>query len=265
MTIELPPTRSARPSDAPLDDAAAGDERLWAAVADEHERDLAAASDAALVAYQHKWERKIARLQRAHRARWHVPGLSDDEVRDALTLRLIEAIRAPEGATDAARASSTGAPAPPAGKEWGLCVVEAELAALRRRFRLGATPMDFEGAALREREPSQEERWLELEAERCRALAEEQAERRLSRSLARWLDALKSAARDGAFFQTSDRLNSSAASRRLDRNRSSAARAYNALRVLFTSELERVESPARCATAPDALNRCGRRRTLRWP
>ena len=64
-----------------------------AVAADASERDLAITSDAALVRYEAKWQRKLARLQRAHPERWRVPGLSPEEVRDALTLRLIEVVR----------------------------------------------------------------------------------------------------------------------------------------------------------------------------
>jgi hypothetical protein len=229
-------------------------------LADERDRDLAATNDAALVAYQSKWERKLARLQRAHPRRWHVPGLSDEEVRDALTLRLIEAIRE---LAIAPLPCDRGDGEPSQGdrglrnhpqKEWGLRVVEAELAALRRSFRLGAIPVDFsrpslpgrgpsehgQGPSQYCRSPSHEDRFLELELEHCRAQAEQRAHARLSGPQRRWLDALKSAAHDGEFFEASDRLNLSAASRRLGMNRSSASRAYEGLQTCFTRELERM-------------------------
>jgi hypothetical protein len=212
------------PTDPPL-------ESLQRARADERERDLAAKDDAALVVYQRKWERKLARLQRAHPQRWRVPGLSDEEVRDALTLRLIEAIREPGG--------DPVLPRP--GREWGLCVAEAHLAQLRRSFRLGATPTDFARTTLPGRSPSQEERWLELEHADCRAQAEQRARAQLSLPQRRWFDALKIAAHDGEFFERSDRLNLSAASRQLGMNRSSASRAYEALQGCFQRELERLE------------------------
>jgi hypothetical protein len=203
-----------------------------AVLADERDRDRATTSDAALIAYQRKWEIKLARLQRAHRQRWRVPGLSEEEVRDALTLRLIEAIRElPEVRPEHCRP----------GKEWGLCVALAELSVLRRRFRLGATPTDFEDAPVAQRTPSQEERWLELEADGCRVHAAERARRQLNQPQRRWLEALNLAASDGQFFQTSDRLNLSAASRQLGKNRSSAQRAYHALQSCFQRELERIE------------------------
>jgi hypothetical protein len=203
---------------------------LQRALADERERDLAATNDTALVSYQRKWERKLARLQRAHPQRWRVPGLSDEEVRDALTLRLIEAIRELP-AKDPAPCRS--------GKEWGLCVAEEHLCRLRRSFRLGATPTDFARASLSARVPSQEEHWLELEEERCRVRAGQLAEEQLSRPQRRWLDALKSAAHEGEFFEGSQRLNLSAASRRLGMNRSSASRADEAQQARFSRELDR--------------------------
>src|SRR5688572_4265909 len=57
------------------------------------ERDAAAIDDRALVRYQAKWEKALARLQRAHPARWSVRGWSPEEVRAELTLRLIEVLR----------------------------------------------------------------------------------------------------------------------------------------------------------------------------
>jgi hypothetical protein len=230
------------------------------ALADERERDLAATNDAALVVYQRKWERKLARLQRAHPQRWHVPGLSDEEVRDALTLRLIEAIRQLPTGPSTGCPSSEGHPGGDAARperEWGLRVALARLAELRRSFRLAATPVDFAGVPLPGRHPnhslpSHEEHWLELEHERCLAQAEQRAHARLSGPQRRWLDALKSAAHDGDFFEASDRLNLSAASRRLGMNRSSASRAYEGLQTCFTRELERWYTGPQCSRPPQS-------------
>ena len=47
-------------------------------------------TDDELAAFVATWNAKLRRFQRAHPARWHVRGWSDDEVRDAITLRLIE-------------------------------------------------------------------------------------------------------------------------------------------------------------------------------
>jgi hypothetical protein len=204
---------------------------LAAERADDEARTLARSSGPELVRYQQKWDRAFARLQRAHPRRWRVAGLSDDEVRDALTLRLIELIVA--APLDAPR----GRP----GRAWGLCVAEAHLAHLRRSFRLGALPTDFEATPVLERAPSQEERWLELEADQRRTLAGARAERQLNRPQRRWLAAMQHAAADGEFFASSDQLNLSAAARQLGKNRSSAQRAYGALQECFRRELERLE------------------------
>jgi hypothetical protein len=209
-----------------------GSTALSAELADERERDAAMHSDAALIRYQQRWERKLARLQRAYPQRWHVPSWSDEEVRDALTLRLIEAVRTqPEVHIEYCRA----------GKEWGLLVMQQELAQLRRTFRLRTTLTDFSDAPLLQREANQEERWLEREADTCRALATQSAQQQLSQPQRRWFSALKFAANSGEFFQTSDQLNLSAASRLLGKHRSSAQRAYKELQVHFTRELERLD------------------------
>jgi hypothetical protein len=201
-------------------------------LADARARDRATTSDAALIDYQRTWERRLARLQRAHPARWRVPGLSEDEVRDALTLRLLEAIRAlPEVQPQHCRP----------GKAWGLCVALDELAGLRRRFRLAATPTDFGEAPVAERAPTQEEHCLEVEADGLRTRAAERARRQLNQPQRRWFEALNLAASDGQFFQSSDRLNLSAASRQLGKNRSSAQRAYHALQTCFRRELDGID------------------------
>lgn len=201
-------------------------------LADARERDRARQSDRALVAYLAKWERRLARLQKAHPERWRVPGLSEEEVRDALTLGLMEAIRAGAEAPVHARP----------GREWGLAVVLDGLASLRCAFRLEAAPMDFrEPPALRQREPTLEERWLDHEEEACRAEAREGAERTLSKPQRQWYAAMRLAARGGEFFEASDRLNLSAAARILGKNRSSAQRAYSELQARFAEELEKVE------------------------
>ena len=199
------------------------------ALLDERERRQAAVDDGALVSYQRKWELKLRRLQRAHPARWRVAGLSEEEVRDALTLRLIEAVRGgaePEPGTE--------------GKEWGLTVVERALRGLRKSFRLEATPMDFRAVSLEERVPTQEQRYLDDEASVARSIARQRAREQLSQPQRRWLAALSLAAMQGEFFQTSDRVNLSAASRMLGKDRSSAQRAYRALQTCFQRELERL-------------------------
>lgn len=205
--------------------------RFESALAELRERDAAIANDAALVSYQRKWERRLARLQRTYPERWHVPGLSNEETRDALTLHLLEVVRgdpALHQSYDAAR-------------QWGLAVMRQELRRLRRSFRLGATPTDFSHDDARQREPDQEERLLDLEADACRSLAAARAQGGLSRPQRRWLAALKLAANCGEFFQASQEINLSAAARVLQKNRSSAQRAYRELKVQFARELERLK------------------------
>lgn len=204
-------------------------------LAEERERQLASRDDAALVRYLARWEQALCRLQRAHPQRWHVPGLSEEEVRDALTLRLFEAVRelaAPPGDEPAAA---------PAARPWGLGVMQRHLRVLRRAFRVGATLTDLQQAPVFERGPSQEERWLSHEADVCRAIALERAEQQLSQPQRRWFSALQSAADAGAFFRASERVNLSAAARLLDKDRSSAQRAYESLQACFQRELQRVE------------------------
>jgi hypothetical protein len=199
---------------------------------DDIARERAQSSDDALFSYQQKWERTLVRLQRAHPRRWRVAGLSDEEVRDALTLRLLELIVVPHEGEP-----SRGRP----GKPWGLCVAQTELSALRRSFRLAATPTDFDAAPALECAPNQEDRWLELEADQRRAVAGQRAQRHLNQPQRRWFAAMQHAAAEGEFFSSSDQLNLSAASRKLGKNRSSAQRAYRALQECFQRELGRIE------------------------
>lgn len=195
------------------------------------ERELAASDDAALVRYLARWEKALCRLQRAHPARWRVAGLSEEEVRDALTLRLLEALRRPE----------ERALPPPAGRQWALCIMVRHLSVLRQAFRLGAMLTDLEQAPLLEWAPTEEERWLSLEADACRAVAGARARRQLSQPQRRWFAAMQLAAAGGSFFEASDRLNLSAAARVLGKDRSSAQRAYESLQACFQRELEGIE------------------------
>lgn len=197
--------------------------------ADERLRDLAAHDDPALVAYERKWNRRLARLQRAHPGRWRVPGWSDEELRDELTLRLIAAVRGrPE---QLAQFGSTG-------KEWGLAFLEAQRRELRRSFKLKVEPGDTSFAL--DRSASEEERLLDLEHEQMLALAGSRAELSLSRPQRRWLAALKMTANAGSFFEASGNLNLAAASRMLDKHRSSALRAFDELSRHYASELEKL-------------------------
>jgi hypothetical protein len=183
-------------------------------------------TDDALVTYLAGWQSSLARLQRAYPARWHVPGLSDEEVRDALTLQLLEMVR------------SQPQPILP-DHTTAFRIVRRQLAMLRKSFRLSVTPTDFNESPPQQRELGEEARWLELEAETCRAEAAAAAKAGLSRPQRRWLAAFKLAASGGAFFEASDEPNLSAASRVLGRHRSSAQRAYQELQTQFQRELRR--------------------------
>lgn len=200
---------------------------LAASLADRQERDAALVDDRALVAYEAKWKKALARLQRSHPSRWHVPGLSDDEVRDLLTLRLVEALRR----ADVAELNHEQRPERP----WGLSLMLRELRALRRAFKLEVTTTDLRQVPLASRAATQEEQLLSSEEERERALAQADAEGELSRPQRRWLAAFKLSARSGGFFESSAEPNLSAASRVLGKDRSSAQRAYRELQTRFAA------------------------------
>jgi len=199
---------------------------------DRIQRDAARFDDEALVQYEAKWQRKLRRLQQTFPERWRVPGLSDEEVRDILTLRLIEAVR---------QASPEELALARPGREWGLLIMQGELRALRRAFKLPAIPVDFSETPVLLRELGHEERLLEGESERLFKVAEQRAEQSLSRPQRRWLAALKLSARAGGFFEVSAEPNLSAASRVLGKNRSSALRAYRELQACFSRELGRAK------------------------
>lgn len=190
-----------------------------------------AARDAAMVEWLARWERVLVSCQRARPARWRVRGLSDGEVRDALTLALLEARRA-EPARVAHAADD---------ERWAFDVIARAHQELRRAFRVDVTPMEFDDAPLLTRPATQEERCLEAEADELRAVAQARAESELSRPQRRWLEAMKAAAAAGEFFDASHELNLSAASRRLGKHRSSAQRAYEELKIRFGQELEQLE------------------------
>jgi hypothetical protein len=194
-------------------------------------RNLAVTSDAALVAYEDKWRRRLIALQRAHPGRWCVRGLSDEELRDELTLRLIDAIRTrPEELQLHHRA----------GREWGLGYLAHELRTIRKSFRLNVVLTDIP-TAMSDRTPNEEERYLQRESESLFARARERAEASLNRPQRRWLAAMKMTANAGGFFESSGKLNLSAVSRLLDKNRSSAVRAYGELSRHFGEELAKLD------------------------
>jgi hypothetical protein len=194
------------------------------------DRDAARTDDDALVAYQDKWNRRLLRLQRAHPQRWRVPGLSEVEVRDALTLRLIEAVKIEP---------MTLAKYQRAGKEWGLLVAQQHVRCLRKSFGLGAIVCDFNRVQLMQQAPSVEEFTLACEGEARRHRARHRAELTLTRQQSQWLGALKASANAGGFFQSTNEPNVSAASRMLGKHRSSALRAYRDLQLHFKTELNK--------------------------
>jgi hypothetical protein len=205
---------------------------LGAEQRDRSERDAALTDDDALVAYEAKWQRRLGKLQRAFPARWRVAGLSDEEVRDLLTLRLLEAVR---------RADSEALALARPGREWGLLIAQRELRALRKGFRLNVVLADQGEGRLPSRGPNQEDAWLDHEATRSRCLAQARAEQGLSAPQRRWLGAFRASAEQGAFFEASAEPNLSEASRALGKHRSSALRAYRELQARFSAELAQVE------------------------
>lgn len=200
-------------------------------LSEDAERDAAVRDDLALVHYEAKWRRILRALQQAHPGRFRVPGLSQEEVRDLLTLRLIEVLRSDPG--EFWRYQRPG-------RAWAMQCMQEHLRVLRKCFRLDAIPADLREVPLRAYTLDQEEQWLEREAEQGRAMAQQRAERALSRPQRQWLAALKLSANAGAFFQSSELPNLSAASRLLGKDRSSAQRAYQELRVRFGRELKRL-------------------------
>jgi len=82
--------------------------------------------------------------------------------------------------------------------------------------------------------------YLDLEAERARALARERAQRSLSRTQRRWLDAFEQSVNAGAIFESSQQPNLSAAARLLGKDRSSAQRANLELQSCSMREQERL-------------------------
>jgi hypothetical protein len=199
---------------------------------DRQERDRARTSDAALVAYEAKWRGRLGRLQRRYPARWHVPGLSNEEVLDLLCLRLIEALRGGEPELLALESPS---------RPWGLLIAARERRALRQAFRLAMTVHDFAETPSYRESTDQEQACLDAEEQSLFAEAGARAKSQLSRPQRRWLAALELSARTGEFFAASSEPNLSAASRILGKNRSSALRAYRELQARFSSELARLK------------------------
>jgi len=214
-----------------LEPTTAGERALARAMNDHRERTLAEGDDAALVRYLSKWQGKLRRLQRRYPERWGVPGLSDDEVRDLLTLRLFEALRGPDPSERLLQQP---------GREWGLLMLRLALGELRRSFKLRVAPGETDASPGYWHALNPEEQWLEDEAERGRAQAQARAEGGLSKPQRAWLAALKVSALSGGLFAASGEPNLSAASRVVGKDRSSAQRAYQELKARFTRELERL-------------------------
>ncbi|HVY29492.1 MAG TPA: hypothetical protein VHB79_23195 [Polyangiaceae bacterium] len=200
--------------------------------ADRRERELSRSSDVALVAYEAKWRARLARLQRRYPARWHVPGLSNEEVLDLLCLHLIEVLRSGESEPFALESP---------GRPWGLLIAARKRRALRRAFRLAITAHDFAEAPGYRETPDQEQMCVEREEQQLLALAGERAKSQLSGPQRRWLAALEQSTQSGELFAASDEPNLSAASRILGKNRSSALRAYRELQARYSSELARLK------------------------
>ncbi len=207
-----------------------GARRLAAELADERDRCAAVTSDAGLVAYEKKWGRRIARLQRAYPSRWRLPGLSDEELRDELTLRLIDAVRSRPDEL---------APHLRAGKEWGALFLIAARNEFRRRFRLRVELADL--SPVLDRGESEEERLIEEQNTRVNELARSRAEGGLSSVQRRWWSAMRLSARTGSFFESSGNLNLSAVARWLDKDRSSAKRAFEQIQIRFLREREKID------------------------
>lgn len=74
--------------------------RLERELRDEQMRDGASLSEDALLLYLDAWDKRIAQEQRHFSRRWHVPGHSHEGVREAITLRLLEAVKQPGGFDD---------------------------------------------------------------------------------------------------------------------------------------------------------------------
>jgi len=207
-----------------------GPENLRAEAEDERARDLAVRDDEALVAYETKWKRRLVKLQRAHPSRWRVPGLSDDELRDELTLRLIDAVRTkPEERSQHQRP----------GKEWGLLFLAHQRRALRHELGPELV-LDQAIPVLDQPAPSGEEQLIAEQSAMLKAMALERAESSLTRPQRRWFAAMKEMANAGAFFESSGRLNLAAVSRLLHKDRSSAMRAFGELRQRVVRELKKL-------------------------
>jgi hypothetical protein len=201
---------------------------------DEALRDAARLDPDSLVAYQAKWERALQRLARRYPERFCVPGLSNEEVCDMLTLRLVEVVLGDVQAFEAFERPD---------QEWGLAVMLQRLSELRRQFRLAAEPVDFGALSVAERGPNHEEAFFEHESSARREAAALRATQRLSRSEQQWFSALKFTANCGQFFTASGKVNLSAASRLLGKDRSNALRAFRDLRYRFQSELGDSDEP----------------------
>jgi len=203
---------------------------LRLAEGDERERAAAADDDAALIGYEAKWRAKLYKLISRYPERWTIPGLSQEELVDELTLRLIGAIR-----TTPAELLCDPHP----GASWTLSFLVQERRRLRASFRLNVVLADvsplLDGAA------NEEERLIELETEQTYAVARERAERELSRPQRRWFAALKLSANAGGFFASSGEPNLAAASRLLDKHRSSAVRAFSELQEHFERKLNQLQ------------------------
>jgi hypothetical protein len=127
-----------------------------------------------------------------------------------------------------------------AGRPWGLLFLAEQRRLLRKDYRLRVVVADLEPLLDRGTEVTDEARCIEEESRRLLGIARQRAEAGLSAPQRRWLSAMKMSANSGAFFATSGRPNLSAASRLLDRDRSSAQRAFAEIQERFARERRRL-------------------------
>lgn len=206
-----------------------GVQALRAELADERERDAATTCDRKLVAYEAKWAARLSRWQRTRAERWTLYGLSPEELHAELSLRLIAELRSnPRDFEGYERA----------GREWGLTFLVRQRSVLRQQFRLKVALVEAPQWSTLQ---SQEDVLIAEESTRLLEIASERAEHALSRPQRRWLSALKLSANAGHFFDASGKPNLAAASRLLEKNRSSAQRAFAELHCRFDAERRKLE------------------------
>lgn len=193
---------------------------------DEALRVAARSSDPALCAYEARWRGRLRASMRKRPRYFHVPGLPNDEVLDAVLLGLVEHVRGADGSRLDLSGSLRGDSEHRANRPLELVLAETTVRDLRHRYRLAATPVDFREVDVQSRTETPEQAVLDREHDTTRELAARRAEAGLDPERRAWLEAFRRSANDGAFFAESGKPNLAAASRVLGRHRSSALRAY---------------------------------------